>query len=82
MEAVRQLDQMRYQKLVTITGRWRAEIIESLLEAHGIDVELFQDSVSHSSYVTTFSRVDIFVPRSKVKLARELLGSARSRGAS
>jgi hypothetical protein len=51
-------------------------MIESYLEAHGIDVELVQESIGHSAYPVTvdgLGRVQIFVPKGKINEARELL---------
>jgi len=70
------MDQLTYEKLTEINGRLEAEMIESLLEAQGIDVELIQESVGHTSIPVTvdgLGRVQIFVPKGKILEARELL---------
>ncbi len=67
------MDEMRYANLTEVLGRWKAEILESFLEAEGIDVELFQDSLSHTFYTHAFAPVQIFVPKEKLEQARELL---------
>jgi hypothetical protein len=70
------MDELKYEKLSEVQGRLEAEMIESYLEAHGIDVELIQESVGHSAFPVTvdgFGRVQIFVPKSKVREAREWL---------
>jgi hypothetical protein len=67
------MDEMKYVKLTEVTGRWRADILESFLESEGVDVELFQDSISHSSFISPFTGVQIFVPKDKIEQARELL---------
>jgi hypothetical protein len=70
------MDQLTYEKLVEVNGRLEAEMIESLLEAEGIDVELVQESVGHLIYpvsVDGLGRVQIFVPKIKVAEAREWL---------
>lgn len=64
---------MKYAKLTEVLGRWKAEIVESFLEAEGIDVELIQDSLSHSFYTHAFAPVQIFVPKEKIEQARELV---------
>jgi hypothetical protein len=75
-----EMDEMKYAKLAEINGRMEAEIIESYLEAQGIDVELFQESVGHSAFpvaVDGLGCVQIFVPKNKMGEARELLKSYR-----
>lgn len=70
------MDQLTYEKLAEVFGRLEAEMIESLLEAEGIDVELVQESVGHTIYPVTvdgLGRVQIFVPKDKVHEAREWL---------
>ncbi len=70
------MEQLTYEKIVEINGRLEAEMIESLLEAEGIDVELVQESIGHSVYpvaVDGLGRVQIFVPKTKVNEAREWL---------
>jgi hypothetical protein len=70
------MDEMKYVKLTEVNGRWKADLIESLLEAHGIDVELIQEAVGQSVYPVTvdgLGLVLVFVPKPKVGEARELL---------
>jgi hypothetical protein len=74
------MDQLTYEKLTEVNGRWDAEMIESLLEAEGIDVELVQESIGHTIYPVTvdgLGRVQIFVPKDKVHEAREWLKTYR-----
>lgn len=74
------MEQLKYEKIVEVNGRLEAEIIESLLEAEGIDVELVQESIGHSAYpvaVDRLGRVQIFVPNEKVDEAREWLKAYR-----
>ena len=69
-------DEMKYGLLTELTGRYKAEVLESYLEAHGIDVELFQESVGHTSMPVTIEmlgHVQVFVPKDKLKQARQLL---------
>ena len=67
------MDEMKYAKLTEVLGRWKAEILESFLESEGIDVELIQDSLSHTFYTHAFAPVQIFVQNEKLEQARELL---------
>jgi len=69
------MDKMKYEKIGEVNGRWKAEIIESLLSAEGIEVQLIQDAVTHYLYKGPFDPVQIFVPGRKVIKARELLKS-------
>jgi hypothetical protein len=74
------MDQLTYENLVEVNGRLEAEMLESYLEAQGIDVELIQESIGHSAYPVTvdgLGRVQIFVPREKITEAREWLKTFR-----
>jgi len=74
------MDQLTYEILAEVFGRLEAELIESLLEAEGIDVELVQESVGHTIYpvsVDGLGRVQIFVPKNKILEAREWLKTYR-----
>jgi hypothetical protein len=68
------MDQLKYEKIAEVNGRPEADMIESLLEAEGIDVELIQESIGYSSFPVTvdgLGRVQIFVPKDKAQEARE-----------
>ena len=67
------MDEMKFTQLVEVTGRWKAEIIESFLKNEGIDVVLIQDSISNSTYGNPFAPVQIFVPKEAISQAQELL---------
>jgi len=41
---------MKWERLIEVQGRLEAELIESLLEANGVDVELIQESIGHSAF--------------------------------
>jgi hypothetical protein len=68
------MDEMKYEKIAEVE-RPQADVIESYLEAEGIDVEIIEESVWRTSYSTTFHTVQVFVPKKKVKQALELLKS-------
>ncbi len=75
------MDEMKYEKLTDLQGRLEANMVESFLEAQGIDVELIQESIGQSSYAVTINglgRVQVFVPRDQIKEARELLKAFRN----
>jgi hypothetical protein len=62
--------------LIEVQGRLEAELIESYLEANGVDVELIQESVGHSAFpvmIDGLGRVQIFIPKEKSQEARDLL---------
>jgi len=67
------MDELKYEKIGEANSRAEAEVIESFLKAKGIDVELVEESVSHSAYVLAQARVEIFVPKKKAKQALKLL---------
>ncbi|MBI5932210.1 MAG: DUF2007 domain-containing protein [Chloroflexi bacterium] len=70
------MNEMKWAKLTEVYGRMDAELIESYLEAHGIDVELFQEAVGHHIYPTTIDgmgRVQIFVEKENLHEARKMI---------
>ena len=70
------MNSMKWEKLTEVQGRLEAELLESYLEANGVDVELSQESVGHSAIpvmVDGLGRVQIFVSKDKIQEARELL---------
>jgi hypothetical protein len=69
------MDQMQYAMLTEVLGRWKADIIESYLRSEEIEVVLIQDSVAASTQQTSFTPVNVYVPRASLKRARELLKS-------
>ena len=69
------MEELKWDLLCEVQGRLEAEFIKSYLEAQGIDVELFQESVGHHIYPVTvdgLGRVQIFVPKEQTKEARKL----------
>jgi hypothetical protein len=67
---------MKWERLVEVQGRLEAELLESYLEANGVDVELIQESVGHSAFpvmIDGLGRVQIFIPKEKSQEARDLL---------
>ena len=70
------MDQLTWAKLTEVYGRMDADLIQSFLEAQGIESELFQEAVGHLIYPTTIdglAKVEIFVPKEKLEEARQLL---------
>jgi hypothetical protein len=69
------MDELKWEKLAEVYGRLEADVIKSYLEAEGVPVELFQESVGQSAFPTTIDglgRVQLFVPKEKAAEAREL----------
>lgn len=67
------MDELKYEKIGEANNRAEAEVIESFLEAEGIDVELVEESISHTAYAVATARVEIFVPKENAKKALKLL---------
>lgn len=70
------MDTLKWEVLVEIQGRLEADLLESYLEANGIDVELIQEAIGHSVYPVTvdgLGRVQVFVAKNNVREARKLL---------
>jgi hypothetical protein len=75
------MDELKYELLAEVYGRMEAEMIKSYLEAHEIDVELFQESIGQNIYPTTLDalgNVQIFVSKEKIEEARILFKEIES----
>ncbi len=69
------MDELKWQLLTEIQGRWEADIIKAYLADKGVETELFQESVS-SLYPTSLDMlglVQIFVPKEQAELADKLM---------
>ena len=69
------MDEMKWEKLTNIYGRIEADVLKSYLEAKGVSVELFQESVGYSAFPTTIDglgRVQVFVPKEQFEEAKNL----------
>ena len=67
------MDEMKYQKIGEANSRSEAEVIESFLQAEGIDVELVEESISRTAYAFPLVRVEIYVPKAQAKQALKLV---------
>lgn len=70
------MDELTWELLTEVQGRLEAEFLKSYIEAQGIEVELFQESVGHHIYPVTVNglgRVQLFVPKEQAQEARKLL---------
>ncbi len=70
------IPELKYELLVELTGRFEADLLESFLEAHSVDVELFQKSAGQHVYPVTIDGLgsaQVFVPKAKLEDAIKLL---------
>lgn len=70
------MNTLKYELLTELNNRLEADLLESYLEAYGIDVELFQESVGQNAFPVindSLGRVQVFVPKEKIKEAKSLL---------
>ena len=71
------MEKLTWDLLVEVYGHGESELTKSMLNANEIEVQLFQEAAgSNYAYPTSvgeFARVQIFVPKNKLKLAKELL---------
>ena len=70
------MDELKWELLTEVQGRLEAEFLKSYLEASGIEIELFQESVGHHIYPVTINglgRVQLFVAKEQAIEARKLL---------
>lgn len=70
------MNELTWERLTETNGRLEADLLKSFLEANGVPVELFQESVGQHIYPVTIDglgRVQVFVPKAKHTEARLLL---------
>jgi len=70
------MEELTYEFLTEVQGRWQADLLKSYFEACGVDVELFQESLGQHIYPTTLDilgNVQIYVPKTQLTAARKLL---------
>ncbi|HSR20894.1 MAG TPA: hypothetical protein VLL49_08265 [Anaerolineales bacterium] len=70
--------ELAWELLTEVSGRLQADLIRSHLEAAGIEVELFQESVGRNAYPVTIDglgRVQLFVPKPRLVSARQILAA-------
>jgi hypothetical protein len=75
------MDKLTWELLTETNGRLQADLLKSYLEAEGIEVELFQEAVGHHIYpvmIDGLGRVQMFVPKSQLAQAKELLAAYNS----
>jgi len=77
------MDELKWELLTEISGRFEAEMLKSYLEAEEIEVQLFQEGAGQDIYPVTFgplAMVQVFVPNDKINDARAILESYNSQG--
>jgi len=70
------MDELKWELLVEVQGRLEADLLQSYLEAYGIQTEIIQESVGHNVYpvmIDGLGRVQIFVPKEQIKEAKKLI---------
>jgi hypothetical protein len=70
------LDDVKWELVGVFNGRLEAELLQSYLEARGIEVAIFQEAVGHHIYPVTIDglgRVQLFVSKENSAEARELI---------
>jgi hypothetical protein len=75
------MSKLKWAMLAEVYGRMNAELIKSLLNANGIEVELFQEAAGGNyAYPTNFgelSLVQIFVLTEKLAEALDILENSQ-----
>jgi hypothetical protein len=69
------MDELKWELLTEVQGRWEADIIKAYLAGSGIDSELFQESAGQLFPTTLdiLGLVQIFVPKEQANDSRKLL---------
>ena len=70
------MDELKWALLTEVQGRLEANLLKTYFAAYGIDIELFQEAVGHHIYPVTINglgRVQLFVSKTQVEAARQLL---------
>ncbi len=74
------LDELKWELVGICNGRMEAEMLQSYLEAHGIEVVVIQEAVGHNVYPVTIDglgRAQLFVSKENSAVARELIADYR-----
>jgi hypothetical protein len=75
------MDQLKWELLAEIHGRFEADLLKSYLEAEGIEVQLFQEGTGQDIYPVNFgplAMVQVFVPKEKMEVAQKILETYKS----
>ena len=65
----------RFVVVETVSGRTKAELLRSLLQANGVQCELSQEALGwvHGLEIGSLGSVDLLVPSHQAKSARKVL---------
>ncbi|MCC6299132.1 MAG: DUF2007 domain-containing protein [Anaerolineales bacterium] len=68
-------DEMKWELLTEVQGRWQADLIKAYLADKGIDSELFQEAIGQliPTNLDAFGLVQIFVPKDQAEVADKLM---------
>jgi hypothetical protein len=75
------MDQLKWELLAEIHGRFEADLLKSYLEAEGIEVQLLQEGTGQDIYPVNFgplAMVQVFVPKEKMEVAQKILETYKS----
>jgi len=70
------MDELKWELLTEVSGKFNADLLKSYFEASGIELELFQESLGQHIYPTALDmlgRVQVFVSKEQAADARKLL---------
>ena len=70
------MDELKWEHLTNVYGRFEADILKAYLEEYGIEIETFQEALGQHIYPTTLDmlgRVEIFVSKEQAEDAHKLL---------
>ena len=70
------MDELKWELLTEVAGRFNADLLKSYFEASGIELELFQEALGQHIYPTALDmlgRVQVFVSKEQADDARTLL---------
>ena len=70
------MDELKWEFLTAVQGRFEADILKAYFEEYGIETEFFQEALGQHIYPTTLDmlgRVEIFVSKEQAADARKLL---------
>ena len=70
------MDELKWELLTEVQGRFNADLLKSYFEAAGIELELFQEALGQHIYPTALDmlgRVQVFVSKEQAEDAHKLL---------
>ena len=70
------MDELKWELLTELQGKWNADLLKSYLEAYGIEVLVFQESLGQHIFPTTLDilgNAQLFVSKEQAEDARRLL---------